>query len=75
MPEVRYLTNCCKDKWVIMSNKVLVERTQGKLVLVKSPTSDDPVSTISGSVTALDVDQVEELSNTQQKIKNHFNCI
>ena len=60
----------CKDKRVIMSNKVLVERTQGKLVLVKSATSDDPVSTISSSVTALDVDPVEELSITQQKIKH-----
>ena len=38
--------------------------------MAKSATSDDPVSTISSSVTALDVDPVEELSDTQQKRKH-----
>ena len=39
--------------------------------LVKSATSNDPLSTISSSVTALDVDPVEGLSNTQRKRKHN----
>ena len=74
MNEVWYLINffyvfLIYDKRVVMGNKGRKE-LKDNWCLVKSVTSDDPVSTISSSVTLLHVDPVEELSDTQRKIKH-----